>query len=131
VIRVVLRRLIIVSGLLILLTYLWFQSRSLDPALLERMYRPLDAFKLHDAELNRDVLLARAGLLNHYDTLARISAELADTVGTLRQQSATIPAEDRKHLEPGLAALAAALQQKTAQLEYFKSDNALLHNSLV
>ncbi len=125
-----LRRLTIVFGLLVLLTYFWFQSKSLDPALLERMYRPLNAFELHDAELNRDVLLARAGLLNHYDTLASIGAELADAVKTLQQQSATVPAEAGKHLDQSLTALTTALRQKTAQLEYFKSDNALLHNSL-
>jgi PAS domain S-box-containing protein len=130
VISAVLRPFAIVGGLLVLLTYFWLQSRSLDPVLLERMYQPLNAFELHDAELNRDVLLTRAGLLNHYDTLARLSDELTDALKELQQRRLAIPLDAAKLLDGGSGALSTALRQKLVLLEYFKSDNALLNNSL-
>ena len=55
----------IVIGLLLLLTYLLIQSRSPDLALQACMQEGLQALALHDAELTRDVLLTRAGLLAH------------------------------------------------------------------
>jgi PAS domain S-box-containing protein len=130
VISVALKQLAIVGGLLLLLTYFLLQSRSLDPVLLERVYQALNAFDLYDAELDRDVLRARAGLLNHYDSLAQTSQDLAQTCETLQRQSATVPVEVAKILDQSVESLTAALRQKTALLEYFKSDNALLNNSM-
>jgi hypothetical protein len=63
----------VVSGLLLLLTYLLIQSRSPDLALRARMQEHLQALELHDTELTRDVLLVRAGLLPHYDSLPQIA----------------------------------------------------------
>src|SRR5262245_61494152 len=53
----------IVVSLLLLLTYLLLQSRSPDLALQTRMHEAIQTLQLHDTELTRDVLLARAGLL--------------------------------------------------------------------
>jgi hypothetical protein len=53
----------IVAGLLLLLTYLLIQSQSPDLALRARLQEALQSIQLHDTELTRDVLLARAGLL--------------------------------------------------------------------
>ena len=61
----------VVSSLLLLLTYLLIQSRSPDLALLARLQEALQTLQLHDTELTRDVLLARAGLLPHYHSLPR------------------------------------------------------------
>jgi DAHL domain len=130
VISVVLKQLAIVGGLLVLLTYFLLQSQSLDPALIERVHQTLNAFVLYDAELDRDVLRACAGLLNHYDSLEQTSQDLAQIGETLRRQRVTVPVEVAKILDQRLDKLTAALQQKTALLEYFKSDNALLNNSM-
>jgi hypothetical protein len=79
VISAALKQLAIVGGLLSLLTYFLLQSQSLDPALIERVHQALNTFVLYDAELNRDVLRARAGLINHYDSLTQIRQDLAQT----------------------------------------------------
>lgn len=113
-----------------LLTYFLLQSQSLDPALIERMHQALNAFVLYDAELDRDVLRARAGHLNHYDSLDQTSQDLAQTCETLQRQRVTVPVEVAKILDQRLDRLTDALEQKTALLEYFKSDNALLNNSM-
>jgi PAS domain S-box-containing protein len=116
-----------VTGLLLLLTYLLFQSRSPDLAARARMQDALQAVQLHDAELTRDVLLARAGLLPNYDSLSTTGAKLARAAEILRAASGTVAGA------PGLTrhadALLADLARTSALVEYFKSDNALLRNS--
>jgi signal transduction histidine kinase len=85
----------VVSGLLVLLTYLLLQSRSPDLALRARVQETLQTLQLHDTELTRDVLLARAALLPHYDSLPRTGQSLTRTVDTLRAESAA----DAQHVE--------------------------------
>lgn len=122
---------VFVAGLLALLTYLLFESRSPDLDLRSRMYWTLQSFDLHDAELTRDVLLARAGLLPNYDSLVVASRQIGDDLATLRAQGQTAADESaRALLGERVEALARAAQEKLVQVDYFKSDNALLRNSL-
>jgi PAS domain S-box-containing protein len=117
----------IVAALLLLLTYLFIQSRSSDLARRARMQEALQNLQLHDTELTRDVLLARAGLLPNYDSLPRIGRQLSQIADALHAESTGAAAKEMgEHAE----ALSAALQQKLTLVEYFKSDNALLQNSL-
>jgi PAS domain S-box-containing protein len=120
-----------VAGLLALLTYLLFESRSPDLDLRSRMYWTLQSFDLHDAELTRDVLLARAGLLPNYDSLVLAGQQIGDDLATLRSQGqSAADASARAVLGERVEALAKAAQEKLTQVDYFKSDNALLRNSL-
>ena len=121
----------IVVGLLLLLTYLLLQSRSPDLALRTRMHEALQTLQLHDTELTRDVLLARAGLLPHYDALSRTAQSLSQIVGTLRAESATLSGQAAQTMGQHVEALAAALHQKLTLVEHFTSDNAVLRNSLM
>jgi PAS domain S-box-containing protein len=127
--RTLWRPLSVVSGLLLLLTYLLIQSRSLDLVLRARMHEGLQALALHDAELTRDVLLARAGLLPHYDSLTQIGVKLRETLHTLRRESAAVSGDAARDLGPHVDALTRVVQEKMTLVEYFKSDNALLRNS--
>ena len=78
----VIRPLALVAGLL-LLTYLLLESHSPDQRSRVQLQGALQAMQLHDAELNRDVLMARAGLLPNYDSLPRINASLRKDMQTL------------------------------------------------
>ena len=120
----------IVAGLLLLLTYLLIQSRNPDLARRARMQEALQNLQLHDTELTRDVLLARAGLLPNYDSLPRIGQQLSQIADALRAESTTVSGAAAKEMGKHAEALTAALQQKLTLVEYFKSDNALLQNSL-
>jgi PAS domain S-box-containing protein len=120
----------LVTGLLLLLTYLLIESRSPDLALRARMQEALQTLQLHDTELTRDVLLARAGRLPHYDSLPRIGQRLSRTLRTLRAENAKVSGQAAQAMDKSIQALTAALQQKLTLVEYFKSDNALLQNSL-
>jgi PAS domain S-box-containing protein len=75
-------------------------------------------------------LLARAGLLPHYDSLPRTGQSLSQTLGTLRAESATVSGQAAQEMGQHVEALAVALHQKMTLVEYFTSDNALLQNSL-
>ncbi len=123
---------VIVAGLLLLLTYALRESRSPDLALPARLLEALRTFELHDAQLTRDVLLARAGLLPNYDSLAQAGENLKLDLGALQSQSQS--ASDvaaRKLLGQHVRTLAAVTLRRLEIIEHFKSDNALLRNSLM
>lgn len=123
---------VVVVGLLGLLTYLLMESRSHDLVVRGRMQKEVQALELHDAELTRDVLLARAGLLLNYDTVAQISEILVQDSDVLRQETTTISdSVVQTLLVQQVTALATALQEKRSAVEDFKSDNAVLRNSLL
>ena len=125
------KRLLVVSGLLLLLTFLLLRSQNPDAGLRERMYEALHVFEVHDAELNRDVLLARAGLLPHYDSLSQAMDGLYRAVADLESWNKTASEAFSTAIGGHLADLSRAVQEKETLLEYFKADNALLRNSLM
>jgi PAS domain S-box-containing protein len=124
------RPIVVVSGLLLLITWLFLQSRGTDPTLRSRLHDALQRVELHDTELTRDVLLARAGLLANYDPISETNRKLTAAVAELRAYSASIPGDPGKRIDEQARTLTEALQHKVQSVEYFKSDNALLHNSL-
>jgi PAS domain S-box-containing protein len=127
--RTMWKPLVVVSALVSLLTYLLLESRSADLALRARMYDRLQTLALHDAELTRDVLRARAGLLPNYDSLAHIGRQLRDALDALHRETAALPPEAARDIGPSVERLDAAIEDKLVLVEYFKADNALLRNS--
>src|SRR5882757_5951737 len=115
----------VVCLLLALLTWLLVRGIGTDAAVYSTTLRIFEDFALAEASLDRDVLQARAGLLTNYDPLVRSSEQITAAVSELRTQVAseglgTAPV-DR---------LAAATKVEEKLTERFKSDNALLRNSL-
>src|SRR2546430_11615503 len=101
------RPIAIVGGLLLLLTYLFVQSRTSDQAARSRMQQSLQAMQLHDAELNRDVLMVRAGLLSNYDSLAQTGRKLTLDLETVQKQSSLLAEQGRALVGSGVIALGA------------------------
>ena len=101
----------IVGSLLVLLTYCLIQSRSLDLALRIRMQEAMQTMQLHDTELTRDVLLARAGLLPNYDSLPRTGQNLSRALELLRTESAKVSGHATQEMRQHVEALAAALYE--------------------
>lgn len=124
------KRALIVAGLLLWLTYLWMQSMSPDLERRTRLQEALRTLELQDAELMRDVLLARSGLLPNYDALTRTNHDLAQWSLYLRTELGPDSSDAAKALGALADALTAAFRDKLARVEYFKSDNALLRNSV-
>jgi signal transduction histidine kinase/ActR/RegA family two-component response regulator len=111
--------------LLLLLTWLLLRGMNPDAQPSDQALRNLDDFATAQSTLHRDILTARAGLLRNYDPLVREVDALRDTLGRLRQTVAPDP-EQRAAIER----LADAVSRQETLTEQFKSDNALLQNSL-
>jgi len=120
-----------VLALLLLLTYLLLQSRAPVPTQDTYFHAALQDITLYNVQLTRDVLLARAGLLPHADSLVQTSRALRRALATLQAGSAT-PSEDMVTLlRQQVDTLTTVLEQKLRLVEYFTADNALLQNSLL
>ena len=115
----------VVCLLLALLTWLSVRGIATDAAGYSTTLRTFDDFALAEASLHRDVLMARAGLLTDYDPLVRSSAQIAAAVSQLRAQAASEGLDTAP-----VDRLAAAIQIEEKLTERFKSNNALLRNSL-
>ena len=111
--------------LLALLTWLLLRGIDTNAQAYAAALRAFDDFALAEASLHRDVLQARAGLLRDYDSLVKAAEAMDDAVTRLRSYAQT------EGLDAGPAdRLAAAVEQQEELTERFKSDNALLQNSL-
>jgi signal transduction histidine kinase/CheY-like chemotaxis protein len=120
----------ILAGLLLALTYLLVRGASPDPVLHERILQALHELTLNDAALHRDMLRARAGLLPNYDPLVQASRGVSQAIDTLRVVGAAPYGGSGAGIEPRLRGLIAEAAEQEALVERFKSDNALLQNSL-
>ncbi|CAN7664694.1 two-component system VirA-like sensor kinase [Neorhizobium tomejilense] len=113
---------------LVVLTYFLAQGTSINAPRYERA-DALQSVILYDAELQRDVLLGRAGLLPNYDPLV-------GSMNNLRVAAADLPSDDgsignaSSDIRQKTAEVARAVAEQEALVESFKSDNALLQNSL-
>jgi signal transduction histidine kinase len=114
-----------VPFLVLLLTWLSLRAINPEAELFDRALGEIDRFAMVESALYRDVFTARAGTLRNYDPLVREIDALHDSLDRLRETAAvdteTAAAVDR---------LAASIGRQEELVEQFKSDNALLHNSL-
>jgi signal transduction histidine kinase len=120
----------IIACLLIVLTYLLVQGAAPDAARHERVLDALRTVILYNAALQRDVLRARVGLLRSYDPLVRSIESLDGATRTLPAARDIASGEARTDIDRRVAAAVAAVREEEALVEAFKSDNALLQNSL-
>lgn len=115
----------IVPCLVLLLTWLSLRAFNPEAELFDRALAELDRFAMIENMLFRDVFTARAGTLRNYDPLTQEIDALRNTLDRLRETAAfdeeTTAAIDR---------LAASVERQEELVEQFKSNNALLHNSL-
>lgn len=109
--------------LLLILAWLPLRTIDTDEVVLGRTLATLDRFSMAENALTRDALSARVGLLRNYDPLAREEDALSALVGRLKDEAPAdqATAEDR---------VAALVDQQAMLIEQFKSNNALLQNSL-
>jgi signal transduction histidine kinase len=123
------RPIAIVAVLLLLLTYLLIKSGSPGQDVRTRGQTALQALQLSDAALNRAVLMVRAGLLPHYDSLPAIGRDLGRELQALELEGATLAAHGDTVVAQETQRLTDALAEKRRLIEEFTSDNAVLRNS--
>lgn len=108
------------------------QARSFDFDAQREIVGTLRDLKQIDAEWNVDVLRARTGLANNYDRVASPLPLIASLERALTAKSARLwgdRPESQARLGALLAAFSRLMGEKTAAIEQFKSQNAILRNS--
>lgn len=115
----------IFAALILLLS--WLSLRAFDPQAesFDRALVELDRFATIENALYRDVFTARAGTLRNYDPLVEEINALRESLNRLRATSAIDP-----ETNAAVDRLAASVDRQEELVERFKSDNALLQNSL-
>src|SRR5260221_648954 len=104
------------------------EASALSPGELAgyQLFKSLGCSSCHQGvNVGGDVFTARAGTLRNYDPLVREINELHESLSRLRE-TAAIDSETTAALDQ----LVASVDQQEELVERFKSDNALLHNSL-
>ena len=96
----------------------------------EAILTALRAIDVNHASLQRDVLRARAGLLRNYDPLVESIVNLHAALSRLRTTFPESGVENVSDLDRELTALAQSIDRDEALVERFKTDNAILQNSL-
>jgi signal transduction histidine kinase len=114
-----------VALLLALLTWLLVRGIDTQATAYAAMLRAFDDFALAEAALHRDILQCRAGLLRNYDELDKAIEAMESGVARLRSY---VEAEG---LDAGPTdRLAVTVADEEELTERFKTNNALLQNSL-
>lgn len=111
--------------LLFLLTWLWLEGSTTEASSAETGLDALSDFTMAQSALHRDLLSARVGLLRNYDPLTKETGALREAV--TRLQAAT-PADPQ--LTGAIANLDTLVQSQERWTEQFKTQNAMLQNSL-
>jgi signal transduction histidine kinase len=123
------RPIAIVAVLLLLLTYLLIKSGSPGQDFRTRGQTALQGLQLSDAALNRAVLMVRAGLLPHYDSLPALGHDLRRELQALEREGAALAANGDALVARETQRLTDTLAEKRRLIEEFTSDNAVLRNS--
>jgi PAS domain S-box-containing protein len=124
------RHLFIWGGLLGALVLLYVKTNPIVFAEHERFYRNLLSVQLLDMAVNQDVLKARFGLIDDYSGFTDRRNELKRTVADLEATPSFISETGNRAIKRKVAELSRLLAQKDALLERFKSENAVIINSL-
>lgn len=116
-----------ISALILGLAALVYKTRSLDPALHQSVNVPIQTLENINAQWDVDVLRSREGLNANYDRLTNSIPTLRQTQSTLKK---IITELNDSKLEQATETLNGLLEQKIALIDNFKSQHALLRNSL-
>jgi two-component system cell cycle sensor histidine kinase/response regulator CckA len=96
----------------------------------DRFDNNLERFQQLDQDLNQDVLKARSRILNDYDSFPIQIAELKRTLNELDKVPSFIPKSGDVLIHRKVEELWRLVKEKEQLVESFKSQNAVLNNSL-
>jgi len=114
----------------LLLTFLFIQQRPADRQEHDRITRDLQRMKQLDAEINRDLLGSRYEVLRSYDPFVQQVAATRTTGSNLQRIPSFIGGRQREQIEQLLRRESEVVNEKARLVETFKSDNAILKNSV-
>jgi signal transduction histidine kinase len=110
---------------------LWAASSgAVDSAVQDRYSRDLRRLQALDARLNDHVLRSRSGAVESYDAIVQTLAQLHRLHRSLGEVPGFVGRAGREELAVRRSDFQEALAAKEERIEAFKSDNAVLRNSL-
>lgn len=104
--------------------------RSVDPVVHDHYSRDIRGIEALDALLDGQVMQSRQGLVNHFDDIVHTVDSLEVLHRRLHNVPAHLSSDARAEVAGLLARSAEALAEKEALIETFKSENAVLRNSV-
>lgn len=113
-----------------LLAFLLTRSRMVDIDEHYRYLGTIGTLQELDVAVNGILLRSRHAYLANYDPLVAAGGALRNTAADLERFPGFVAAADRKRLQPLVAEYLALLEKQEELHERFKSENAILHNSL-
>jgi signal transduction histidine kinase/DNA-binding response OmpR family regulator len=125
-----LRTVSIGAGAGVLLTFLFVQQMPIDIRQHDRFLNDLLVIRQLDAEVNRDLFRSEYGLLNSYDPFVQKLEEMRKARADLQLIPLFVKGPERKQIEQLLERESKLLSEKARLVETFKSENAVLKNSL-
>ncbi len=124
------RNIAVAAGAVFLLTFLFVEQKPVDPLENDRFTDDLQMLKQLDDEIYRDVLDSRYELLKSYDPFVAKLSQSRQIESDLRNIPAFITGPHRIEILRLIDERSTVFQQKTSLLERFKSQNAILKNSM-
>ncbi len=126
-----LKQLLIGILALFALTFLYAKTQTVDAPRHMQILNHLREFKQVNASLKEELLKARYGLVEHYDGINRDMARLRWLYERFKEELRALPEhEGGPRIERSLGELGKLLKQRAPMVEQFKSQNAILKNSL-
>lgn len=118
-----------ILALLAALAVLFSAARSLDTSRFAAQVEDIRGLQRLDAELVRDLLRLRAGLLGDYDSVDASLSGMRAALARLRGGTAAFPQALRPGVATGIDKVSYALETHERAIDDFKSDNAVLRTS--
>lgn len=119
-----------VIGLTLLLAFLFFKAQTVNRAQHDRYNADLLLLKESDAEVNEAVLSTRFGMMVSYDPLNAGLNEIRKLQRNLISPPAYIGKQGQAEMRHEFELLGKELDQEDRLIQEFKSQNAILNNSL-
>jgi PAS domain S-box-containing protein len=123
-------RIVLGMGAAMLLTFLFFGQHGVDSGQHVRFIDNLQLMKELDAEIDLNLLESRYDIRGSYDLFVRQLRDMKTIEKDLQTIPSFIPGYDRDEIKRLVEKESELLSQKEQLLESFKSDNAILKNSL-
>jgi signal transduction histidine kinase/DNA-binding response OmpR family regulator len=118
------------AGAVSLLTFLFVQQKPVDSGRHDRVLLGFQSLERLDAEVNADLLTSRYDLLRSYDPFVQKLEEMREAAAGLQSIPGLMSRPNRERMVPLLARESKVISEKAQLVERFKSQNAVLENSL-
>jgi len=125
------RRLVIPGAAVACLLFLFIKAQPVDPDKHNLLAGDLRELQTRDIELGEAVLQHHYQLLHNYDGVADIMRRMMVLSTALEQHYRSGSLPDTEEVRRELSILQKKIEQRSVALEEFKSNNALIKNSLI